>query len=173
MLAKEEDFIARFGARVSHAAQVQSRIKKLEKIERIQLPPEQRTIKFEFTEPPRSGDDVARLDNLGQGLAATGRNEATGVQRPGGHDPAAGENRSHRSQRGRQIDPAQSAGRPGGADHRRRRARRQCPHRLFQPALHGPARRRANSDRNRAGGHAPGQYRRGPQPLRRLSLSGR
>jgi len=66
MLAKEEDFIARFGARVSHAAQVQSRIKKLEKIERIELPPEQRTIKFEFPEPPRSGDDVARLDNLGK-----------------------------------------------------------------------------------------------------------
>ena len=66
MLAKEEDFIARFGARVSHAAQVQSRIKKLEKIERIELPPEQRTITFEFPEPPRSGDDVARLDNLGK-----------------------------------------------------------------------------------------------------------
>jgi ATP-binding cassette subfamily F protein 3 len=66
MLAKEEDFIARFGARVSHAAQVQSRIKKLEKIERIQLPPEQRSITFEFTEPPRSGDDVARLENLGK-----------------------------------------------------------------------------------------------------------
>ncbi|ADW18888.1 ABC transporter related protein [Desulfobulbus propionicus DSM 2032] len=66
MLAKEEDFIARFGARVSHAAQVQSRIKKLEKIERIQLPPEQRTISFEFSEPPRSGDDVVRLDNLGK-----------------------------------------------------------------------------------------------------------
>jgi ATP-binding cassette subfamily F protein 3 len=66
MLAKEEDFIARFGARVSHAAQVQSRIKKLEKIERIQLPPEQRSIKFEFTEPPRSGDDVIRLDQLGK-----------------------------------------------------------------------------------------------------------
>ena len=66
MLAKEEDFIARFGARVSHAAQVQSRIKKLEKIERIQLPPEQRTMTFEFTEPPRSGDDVARLENLGK-----------------------------------------------------------------------------------------------------------
>ena len=66
MLAKEEDFIARFGARVSHAAQVQSRIKKLEKIERIQLPPEQRTMQFEFAEPPRSGDDVARLDHLGK-----------------------------------------------------------------------------------------------------------
>jgi ATP-binding cassette subfamily F protein 3 len=66
MLAKEEDFIARFGARVSHAAQVQSRVKKLEKIERIQLPPEQRTITFEFPEPSRSGDDVVRLDELGK-----------------------------------------------------------------------------------------------------------
>ncbi len=64
MLSKEEDFIARFKARVSHAAQVQSRIKKLEKIERIQLPEQQRVIKFEFTEPPRSGDDVVVLDRL-------------------------------------------------------------------------------------------------------------
>ncbi|MCX5869408.1 MAG: ABC-F family ATP-binding cassette domain-containing protein [Deltaproteobacteria bacterium] len=64
MLAKEEDFIARFAARVSHAAQVQSRIKKLEKIERIQLPPEQKVVRFEFTEPPRSGDDVVRMETL-------------------------------------------------------------------------------------------------------------
>jgi ATP-binding cassette subfamily F protein 3 len=66
MLAKEEEFIARFAARVSHAAQVQSRIKKLEKIERIELPPEQRTIKFEFADPPRTGDDVVRIKNLGK-----------------------------------------------------------------------------------------------------------
>ena len=66
MLAKEEDFIARFAARVSHAAQVQSRIKKLEKIERIVLPPEQRVIRFEFPDPPRSGDDVAAMQNVGK-----------------------------------------------------------------------------------------------------------
>jgi ATP-binding cassette, subfamily F, member 3 len=64
MLAKEENFIARFKARVSHAAQVQSRIKKLEKIERIELPEQQRVIKFEFSEPPRSGDDVILLEGL-------------------------------------------------------------------------------------------------------------
>lgn len=64
MLAKEEEFIARFAARASHAAQVQSRIKKLDKIERITLPPEQRTIKVEFPVPPRSGDDVLHLRNL-------------------------------------------------------------------------------------------------------------
>jgi ATP-binding cassette subfamily F protein 3 len=66
MLAKEEEFIARFAARASHAAQVQSRVKKLEKIERIEIPAEQRTIRFEFAEPPRSGDDVVRLDALGK-----------------------------------------------------------------------------------------------------------
>lgn len=66
MLAKEEDFIARFAARVSHAAQVQSRIKKLEKIERIVLPPEQKVIQFEFPEPPRSGDDVVAMQNVGK-----------------------------------------------------------------------------------------------------------
>ncbi|AGF77312.1 ATPase component of ABC transporter [Desulfocapsa sulfexigens DSM 10523] len=66
MLAKEEDFIARFAARVSHAAQVQSRIKKLEKIERIELPPEQKTMRFSFPEPPRSGDDVVAMEELGK-----------------------------------------------------------------------------------------------------------
>jgi len=66
MLAKEEEFIARFAARASHAAQVQSRVKKLEKIERIELPPEQKTIRFEFAEPPRSGDDVFVFNDLGK-----------------------------------------------------------------------------------------------------------
>jgi ATP-binding cassette, subfamily F, member 3 len=64
MLAKEEEFIARFAARASHAAQVQSRVKKLEKIERIQLPPEQKTISFSFAEPPRSGVDVVAMQDL-------------------------------------------------------------------------------------------------------------
>jgi len=66
MLAKEEDFIARFAARASHASQVQSRVKKIEKIERIEIPPEQRSIQFGFAEPPRSGDDVVKLDSLGK-----------------------------------------------------------------------------------------------------------
>ncbi|MCP3891712.1 MAG: ABC-F family ATP-binding cassette domain-containing protein [Desulfobulbaceae bacterium] len=64
MLAKEEEFIAKFASRVSHAAQVQSRIKKLDKIERIVLPPEQKSIKFEFPIPPRSGEDVLHLNTL-------------------------------------------------------------------------------------------------------------
>ncbi|GFE59762.1 ABC-F family ATP-binding cassette domain-containing protein [Geobacter sp. AOG2] len=64
MLAKEEEFIARFAARASHAAQVQSRVKKIDKIERIELPPEERVVRFEFSEPPRSGDDVVVMDGL-------------------------------------------------------------------------------------------------------------
>ncbi|MCB9637798.1 MAG: ABC-F family ATP-binding cassette domain-containing protein [Myxococcales bacterium] len=66
MLAKEEAFIARFKARASHAAQVQSRIKKLEKIERIEIPAEQRTVRFQFNPPPRSGDEVVKFDQLGK-----------------------------------------------------------------------------------------------------------
>jgi ATP-binding cassette, subfamily F, member 3 len=64
MLAKEEEFIARFKARASHAAQVQSRIKKIDKIERIEIPEYQRVIRFDFRETPRSGDDVAFFENL-------------------------------------------------------------------------------------------------------------
>ncbi|PLY03538.1 MAG: glycosyl transferase family 1 [Desulfuromonas sp.] len=64
MLAKEEEFIARFAARASHAAQVQSRVKKLEKIERIELPEEQKVVRFEFTPPPRSGDDALTFEQL-------------------------------------------------------------------------------------------------------------
>jgi ATP-binding cassette, subfamily F, member 3 len=66
MLAKEEEFIARFAARASHAAQVQSRVKKLDKIDRIEIPPEERTVRFEFNEPPRSGEDVVTLNGLGK-----------------------------------------------------------------------------------------------------------
>lgn len=64
MLAKEEDFIAKFKARASHAAQVQSRVKKIEKIDRIELPPEEENINFDFPKPPRGSDDVVIVKNL-------------------------------------------------------------------------------------------------------------
>lgn len=64
MLAKEEEFIARFAARASHAAQVQSRVKKLEKIDRIEIPPEEKAMKFEFPPSPRSGNDVIKFENI-------------------------------------------------------------------------------------------------------------
>jgi ATPase subunit of ABC transporter with duplicated ATPase domains len=64
MLAKEEAFIARFKARASHAAQVQSRVKKLEKIEKVEPPKRRQTVEFEFRAVPRSGDDVVRVAGL-------------------------------------------------------------------------------------------------------------
>jgi ATP-binding cassette subfamily F protein 3 len=69
MLAKEEEFIARFAARASHAAQVQSRVKKLEKIERIEIPAEEKTINFEFPTPPRSGTEVVKFQSLEKSYA--------------------------------------------------------------------------------------------------------
>ena len=64
MLAKEEEFIARFAARASHAAQVQSRVKKLEKIDRIEIPEEEAEIKFEWPVPPRGGEEVVKFEGL-------------------------------------------------------------------------------------------------------------
>jgi len=64
MLAKEIAFIERFKARASHAAQVQSRVKKLDKIERVDPPKRQQTVKFEFQPAPRSGEDVATLKGV-------------------------------------------------------------------------------------------------------------
>ncbi|WP_036285358.1 ABC-F family ATP-binding cassette domain-containing protein [Methylocystis sp. ATCC 49242] len=64
MLAKEIKFIERFKARASHAAQVQSRVKKLEKIEKVEPPRRRQTILFEFPPAPRSGEDVATLKNV-------------------------------------------------------------------------------------------------------------
>jgi ATPase subunit of ABC transporter with duplicated ATPase domains len=72
MLAKEIRFIERFKARASHAAQVQSRVKKLEKIDRV-LPPKQRhTVAFEFPPAPRSGEDVVSLKNVHKGYGGRG-----------------------------------------------------------------------------------------------------
>ena len=64
MLAKEIKFIERFKARASHAAQVQSRVKKLDKIERVEPPRRRQTVLFDFPPAPRSGDDVAVLQSV-------------------------------------------------------------------------------------------------------------
>ena len=64
MLAKEIKFIERFKARASHAAQVQSRVKKLEKIERVEPPKRRQSVAFEFLPAPRSGEDVVSLKNV-------------------------------------------------------------------------------------------------------------
>jgi len=64
MLAKEIQFIERFKARASHAAQVQSRVKKLDKIEKVEPPRRRQTIAFDFLPAPRSGEDVVSLKRV-------------------------------------------------------------------------------------------------------------
>src|SRR5207247_3061394 len=64
MLAKEQRFIERFSAHAAKAAQVQSRAKALEKIERVELPKKRKRVRCDFRSPPRSGEDVAILENV-------------------------------------------------------------------------------------------------------------
>jgi ATPase subunit of ABC transporter with duplicated ATPase domains len=64
MLAKEQRFIDRFTAHAAKAAQVQSRIKQLDKIEKLEPPKRRKSMKFDFRTPPRSGDDVAMLEGI-------------------------------------------------------------------------------------------------------------
>jgi ATPase subunit of ABC transporter with duplicated ATPase domains len=70
MLAKEISFIERFKARASHAAQVQSRVKKLDKIERVEPPRRRQTVLFEFAPAPRSGDDVISIKGVHKAYAS-------------------------------------------------------------------------------------------------------
>jgi ATP-binding cassette, subfamily F, member 3 len=59
-----EVFINRFRYQATKAKQVQSRIKELEKIERIEIPPEEKTIHFSFPQPKPSGRIVAEFENV-------------------------------------------------------------------------------------------------------------
>ena len=70
MLAKEIAFIERFKARASHAAQVQSRVKKLDKIDRVEPPRRRQSVAFDFQPAPRSGEDVASLRNVRKSYGA-------------------------------------------------------------------------------------------------------
>ncbi len=70
MLAKEQRFIERFRTHAAKAAQVQSRIKALDKIEKIELPKNRQVVKFEFRTPPRSGDQVAIIEDLHKSYGA-------------------------------------------------------------------------------------------------------
>src|SRR6201994_3999887 len=70
MLAKEIKFIERFKARASHAAQVQSRVKKLDKIERVEPPRRRQAVQFDFPQAPRSGEDVVSLKKVFKGYGS-------------------------------------------------------------------------------------------------------
>ena len=103
MLAKEIKFIERFKARASHAAQVQSRVKKLEKIERVEPPKRRQTVAFDFLPAPRSGEDVASLKNVHKGYGS--RSIYAG---PRLHDPPPGALVRDGRQRRRQVDAAEA-----------------------------------------------------------------
>jgi len=64
MLAKEQRFIERFAAHAAKAAQVQSRVKALDKIEKIELPKKRRVVEFDFRAPQRSGEQVVVLEDV-------------------------------------------------------------------------------------------------------------
>ena len=64
MLAKEQRFIDRFAANAAKAGQVQSRVKALEKIEKIELPKKRKVVDFDFRAPARSGDKVAVIEGV-------------------------------------------------------------------------------------------------------------
>ncbi|HEV3032346.1 MAG TPA: ABC-F family ATP-binding cassette domain-containing protein [Polyangia bacterium] len=66
MLAKEMRFIERFKAQAAKASQVQSRVKKLDKIEKVEPPKRRKTLEFEFPPCARSGEDVVKIDRLGK-----------------------------------------------------------------------------------------------------------
>ncbi len=105
MLAKEIKFIERFKARASHAAQVQSRVKKLEKIDRVEPPRRRQSIAFEFPPAPRSGEDVASLKGVHKRYGS--RSIYEGLDFPGA-PPRALVRDGH--QRRWQVDAAQAGG---------------------------------------------------------------
>ena len=106
MLAKEQRFIERFAAHAAKAAQVQSRVKALEKIEKIELPKKRRVVKFDFRAPPRSGDLVATLE----GVTKRYGKRVVHDRLESDHPPRRALVRHGQEWRG-QIDPAQNGGR--------------------------------------------------------------
>ena len=110
MLAKEMRFVERFRAQAAKAAQVQSRIKKLEKIERVEPPRRLVEREFDFKRPPRSGDDVVKVADVSQDLR-----RARGARRA---QPARAARRAlggDGRERRRQVDAAQDDGRRAAA----------------------------------------------------------
>lgn len=63
-IEETERFIERFRYKATKAKQVQSRVKMLERIERIELPPERKTVRFAFPQPERTGDEVLKLTGV-------------------------------------------------------------------------------------------------------------
>ena len=63
-IEKQMKFVERFRYKATKASQVQSRLKALDKIEKIDLPRTTKRVRYSFPEPPRSGKEVIKLDKL-------------------------------------------------------------------------------------------------------------
>ena len=138
MLAKEIKFIERFKARASHAAQVQSRVKKLDKIERVEPPKRRQTVLFEFQPAPRSGEDVVNLKNVHKGYGNRSIYEGLDfLVRRRERWCVMGVNGAGKSTLLKLVAGSTRAGRRHGG------ARRQREDGLLRAARHGAARRRA------------------------------
>ena len=137
MLAKEQRFIERFAAHAAKAAQVQSRVKALEKIEKIELPKKRRVVKFDFRPPPRSGDQVAVLEGVTQGVRHARR-----PRRPEPDHPPRRALVRDGQERRRQVDAAEDGRRRAAARRRRGQARRQPEDGLLRAAVARRARSR-------------------------------
>ena len=105
-----EVFINRFRYTATKAKQVQSRIKELEKMERIQIPEEEKTVHFSFPQPKPSGRIVAEFANVAKSYGERGVRTQS-VRQSKFHDRARRAHRAGRSQRGREVHADQAAGR--------------------------------------------------------------
>ena len=103
MLAKEQRFIDRFAAHAAKAAQVQSRVKALEKIEKIELPKRRKLVTFDFRQPARSGDQVAMLEGVTKAYGTRVVHDGVNLTiRRGERWCVMGKNGAGKSQRGRE-----------------------------------------------------------------------
>ena len=108
-----EVFINRFRYQATKAKQVQSRIKELEKIERIEIPPEEKTIHFSFPQPKPSGRIVAEFEGVAKSLSGEnryGKPEKEVFRNVSFHDRARRPHCAGRRQRRGQIHSDQAAG---------------------------------------------------------------
>ena len=140
MLAKEIKFIERFKARASHAAQVQSRVKKLDKIDRVEPPKRRQTVAFEFPAGAALGRGRGQPEERAQGAmaAAASTRVSTFMVRRKERWCVMGVNGAGKSTLLKLVAGATRAGRRHGG------ARRQRQDGLLRAARHGSARRRAH-----------------------------